>query len=128
MSVFKTTSNGKTALWFCPGCRSTHAINLSGNGPLWTWNNDVERPTVSPSVLVRGIRQDMSTEELIEYDHAAEKLSSEELLADPRFGLRCHVFINDGQIQFLGDCTHDHANKTVPVPEWPYTPEEFHIP
>jgi hypothetical protein len=30
----------------------------------------------------------------------------------------CHTFINDGNIQFLADCTHKLAGKTVPVPDW----------
>lgn len=116
-------------IWWCPGCRSAHHINVgSGSGPQWTWNGDADRPSFQPSVLVRGIRQDMTTEELIDYDHAAENQSSDELLANPKFGTRCHVYVTDGQIQFLGDCTHDHANKTVPIPPWPYTPEEYHIP
>lgn len=27
----------------------------------------------------------------------------------------CHLFITDGNIQFLDDCTHDLAGKTVPM-------------
>jgi hypothetical protein len=30
---------------------------------------------------------------------------------------RCHSFLVDGQIQFLGDCTHALAGQTVPLPE-----------
>lgn len=29
-------------------------------------------------------------------------------------------FIRDGQIQFLGDCTHALAGKTVPLPEFTF--------
>jgi hypothetical protein len=28
---------------------------------------------------------------------------------------RCHIFVTDGMIQFLGDCTHKLANQTVPM-------------
>lgn len=28
----------------------------------------------------------------------------------------CHSFIKDGNIQFLGDCTHKLKNQTVPIP------------
>lgn len=31
---------------------------------------------------------------------------------------RCHSFITNGEIRFLGDCTHDLKNKTVPLPEF----------
>ncbi len=32
---------------------------------------------------------------------------------------RCHSYIKDGKIQFLGDCDHDLKGKTVPLPELP---------
>lgn len=32
---------------------------------------------------------------------------------------RCHYFIRAGMIEFLGDCTHDHAGMTVPLPDIP---------
>lgn len=25
----------------------------------------------------------------------------------------CHSFVNDGKVQFLNDCTHEHAGKTM---------------
>jgi hypothetical protein len=28
---------------------------------------------------------------------------------------RCHLYITDGEIQYLGDCDHDMAGKTVPM-------------
>jgi hypothetical protein len=31
---------------------------------------------------------------------------------------RCHSFIRDGNIQFLSDCTHNLAGKTVELPDW----------
>jgi hypothetical protein len=31
----------------------------------------------------------------------------------------CHSFVRDGQIQFLGDCTHALKGQTVPLPDWP---------
>ncbi len=30
----------------------------------------------------------------------------------------CHSFVTDGQIQFLGDCTHKLAGQTVPLSAW----------
>lgn len=30
---------------------------------------------------------------------------------------RCHSFITDGKIQFLGDCTHELVGQTVDLPE-----------
>ena len=89
-----TTDKGGL-LFFCPGCGFAHGINVNGgkmlsNGhggfPSWDWNNSVEAPTISPSILVFG-----------------EK--------------RCHSFVREGKIQFLDDCSHELAGKTVDLPE-----------
>lgn len=57
------------------------------------------RPTFKPSILVtlRWSENDASEKDEV-----------------------CHSFVTDGQIQFLGDCTHELAGQTVPIPEWPY--------
>lgn len=49
----------------------------------WTWNGNVESPTLKPSVLTNA------------HDY------------------RCHSWVTDGNAQFLNDCSHDQANKTV---------------
>lgn len=73
----------------CPGCGSAHRV-IPGR---WTWNGSLELPTFSPSVLVTWTYGDSH---------------------EPR---RCHSFVRDGRIEFLGDCTHDLAGKTVDLPE-----------
>ena len=30
---------------------------------------------------------------------------------------RCHFFIRNGQIEFCGDCTHEHKGKTMDLPD-----------
>lgn len=50
----------------------------------WTWNGDLDKPTLRPSVLTTN-----------------------------NAGLRCHSWVNNGQAQFLSDCSHDLAGKTV---------------
>ena len=56
------------------------------------WKVDIESTTLSPSVLVRGgWTRDQ----------------------------RCHSFVRNGSIQFLNDCTHDLAGKTVKMEEGP---------
>lgn len=67
----------------CPGCGRLHGID-----DRWTWNGDVERPTILPSILVRGTK-------LTEKGEAQYK----------------------GMIQFLNDCTHELAGQTVPLKE-----------
>lgn len=31
---------------------------------------------------------------------------------------RCHSYVRDGKIEFLGDCFHDLKNTTVELPEY----------
>lgn len=73
----------------CPGCGSLHRI-IPGR---WEWNNRLDRPTFSPSVLVTWT------------------------YGDSREERRCHSYVRDGQIQFLSDCTHALAGQTVDLPE-----------
>lgn len=67
----------------------------AGSGPRWGWNGDVDRPTFTPSILVRYVTG-----------------------AKARH-VTCHSFVTDGLIQFLGDCTHSLAGQTVELP--PFT-------
>jgi len=88
--------------FFCPGCKCHHGISTTTPGPCWTWNGDVDKPTFSPSLLVRsGPKCDPVT-------HLAPKGAP---------GQVCHSFIKDGMIQFLGDCTHELAGQIVEIPE-----------
>ncbi len=86
-------SGTRSMLFECPGCECLHVVYVAGTGhPVWSFNENADKPTVSPSVLVRSKRRSVDTV--------------------------CHSFINDGMIQFLGDCTHKLAGQTVPIPEW----------
>ena len=60
------------------------------SAPRWTFNGSLEMPTFSPSLLVG--------------KDIPEK--------------RCHLYITDGKIQFLGDCHHALANQTVEMTDW----------
>ncbi|MCP3024549.1 DUF6527 family protein [Cupriavidus basilensis] len=47
-------SPGNGLSFRCPGCGASHTIQHGdGPGPRWGCNGDVERPTFTPSVLVR---------------------------------------------------------------------------
>ena len=108
MKIKRTEHEGEVSIWFyCPGCEDMHRI-VAGNGR-WEWNGSEDKPTFSPSVLVT-------------YGHYATGKSPEECdicKARGEYGAcgRCHSFVRDGQIQFLGDCTHALANQTVELPE-----------
>lgn len=93
-------------MFFCPGCRMLHGVRDGVGG--WTFNGDMVRPTVSPSVLVRGV------EPMTDAEHSAWMADRTKLPSPRRFV--CHSFITAGQIQFLGDCTHALAGQTVPLP------------
>jgi hypothetical protein len=86
----RPVTDGRIMLVFeCPGCESLHGPNVGEGSPKWTWNGDIDRPTLSPSIL---IGKD-----------------------DPR--RRCHSFIKDGKIQFLNDSFHKLSGQTVDLPE-----------
>ncbi|MGE4274394.1 MAG: DUF6527 family protein [Desulfitobacterium sp.] len=78
-------------LW-CPGCDGYHSICVDHGG--WTWNGNEENPTISPSILVRGVRGD-----------------------DDQLKTLCHSFVRDGKIQFLSDSAHALAGQTVELPD-----------
>ena len=49
--------------------------------PQWNWNGDVDKPTLRPSIMTN------------DGTH------------------RCHTFVTDGIVEFLGDCTHELAGQ-----------------
>lgn len=119
-------ANHQGYTWWCPGCKCTHAVNVGAErGPNWTFNGNVNAPTFHPSVLARGIKQDLTDKQLEQYDLDCERLEHDQLLAHPVYGERCHVFIREGQIQFLDDCTHSLKGQTVAIPEWPWPAGEY---
>lgn len=93
---------GGAYLFFCPGCRECHVVYTGRRGaPTWEFNGEIDRPTFSPSILLR-------TGRAVDPSYVPEEGDPPEI---------CHSFIRDGQIQFLGDCDHDLAGQTVPLPD-----------
>lgn len=104
-------------LWvWCPGCGEAHrpeVVSVDGSrpaGPCWDWDGNIERPTISPSLLVSGVQW-----------------AANEPFHDPNHNVAaggatvCHSFIRDGHWQFLADSTHALAGQTVPMvplPDW----------
>jgi len=99
-----------SALMFCcPGCAAAGPEGYDGihmlpvnsadtNGkPCWEWNGDLEKPTLSPSILSRG--------------GSSNKV--------------CHSFLKDGIFEFLTDSEHPLSGQKVPIPDLPsWTTEE----
>ena len=89
----------------CPGCANYHVFYTqpwkSGSyvdgkwvpkdGPVWTFNGDMDNPTFGPSLLI--------------YEGRFEDGE----LSHPR----CHLFVRNGKIQYCPDCGHDLKGKTV---------------
>jgi len=90
------------AFW-CPGCDGCHTIKTSSGG--WIFDGNADAPTFSPSILVTYTGADVGKGD-----------------APPA---RCHSFVRAGKIEFLSDCTHALAGKTIDLPEWPYAEGEY---
>ena len=93
----------------CPGCGHAHMVNIDASDrPAWGFNGNYEAPTFMPSILTWGKRR------ITDDEHA--RIMAGEKLDIPEE--RCHSFVTDGNIQFLGDCTHALAGQTVPLPNF----------
>ena len=93
-------------IFTCPGCQDEHHVPTVGE-KAWGFNGSLEAPTFTPSILVRGVVP-ITNEE-------ADRVMAGENVA--RRSFCCHSFVTDGRVQFLGDCTHELAGKTVDLPE-----------
>lgn len=93
----------------CPGCKTGHQVRVEGDGsPKWGFNGDGDRPTFTPSILVR-------TGHFVElHGKHCDKSGDPEWPCDC---VCCHSFVTDGRIQFLSDCTHELAGQTVDLPD-----------
>lgn len=97
----------ETWVFFCPGCGHRHAYHTKNpeGRPVWQFNGNVESPTFTPSLLNRwGTHADPNWKP--EPGHTNHSGT-------------CHLYVTNGQIQYLGDCTHDLAGQTVPMQEVP---------
>jgi hypothetical protein len=83
----------------CPGCGIDHVLptDKENKGKSWGFNYDLENPTFTPSILMK-----------------AEGYKDEEFDIP---AVTCHSFVRNGKIEFLGDCTHSQAGKTLELEE-----------
>jgi hypothetical protein len=85
----------KGLVFYCPGCKMYHSIiteqSSKYTGPVWAWNGSMEKPTFSPSLLIHlGVNQE-----------GVDRI--------------CHLFIQNGEIKYLDDSTHELRGQTVPM-------------
>lgn len=114
-SILRRTTEGY--MFWCPGCEETHHVRTDGPQAVWSFNGNVEAPTFTPSVLMR------SGHFLTDHRPGSKcwcTYAQEHPERPVHFKCRqCHSFVTDGQIQFLGDCSHGMAGTTVDIPELP---------
>jgi len=101
-------NEGKLVFW-CAGCKSLHYVWVkpNGNRPCWTWNQDGEKPTFTPLILLEGFHDPTDDNKNIENGIYEWK------------PMRYHSFITDGMIRYLSDCNHDLAGQTIPLTQLP---------
>lgn len=93
--LYQIVDNGviKGFYFDCPGCKMGHSLIAqpyeAENGACWKFNGNEEAPTFYPSILSRFARVDGSAIEI------------------------CHLYVTDGELRFLRDCTHALAGQTV---------------
>ena len=111
--VLRIVESGRLCFW-CPGCKGSHCVRVATGRGDWGFNDNYDRPTFTPSVLV-------TYEKFTDRGEAAYQVWAKAGRPEPvpeferQVIRRCHSFVRDGQIQFLGDCTHALAGKTVPL-------------
>lgn len=118
LSKILRDTEGNGLMFRCPGCRENHRIVVGVEShPCWGYNNNPDRPTFTPSILVTGRQFTAKWQADYEAWYAAGCPKKEDgtLHQFESADTRCHSFVTDGQIQFLSDCTHELAGQTVPL-------------
>jgi hypothetical protein len=107
---------------FCPACKCGHLFNtvagsngVGGQKPVWTFNGNQEKPTFRASMLVMtghfcaGQPQPPDC-------WLCKRVANKERDFSPC--CRCHSYVTDGRIEFLGDCSHELRGQTVDLPDF----------
>lgn len=98
-----------------------HWININGTkneqGAGWQFDGNMESPTIAPSVLTK------SGHYASFFDQKTDTCwcTFEERTGRPpafKCGL-CHLFVRAGKIEYLSDCTHEYAGKTIDMVDIP---------
>lgn len=69
--------------FWCPACQGWHSVNSS-----WSWNMSLCSTTINPSIKVTGVNEQGNQ-------------------------TICHLYVRDGWLEYLGDCTHQMANQKI---------------
>lgn len=93
----RLADDGRVMLW-CPACDRAHWIHTD----LWAFDGNLERPTITPSILVHAVQWETQYE-----------FHNPRHAVPPGEKTVCHSFVKDGRWQYLADCTHAMAGQTV---------------
>lgn len=97
---------GGYAHW-CPGCGEMHRLPDS-----WRFDGNLRQPTFTPSLKHTGVKPVLD---------AAGRWTGEwerDSAGNP-VPFVCHYVLTAGVLNFCGDCTHELAGKSVPLPPLP---------
>ena len=78
--------------FYCFGCACYHQYIVKGDEskmPVWKWNKDLNKPTITPSLMSK-------------WSYGPNEIEN-----------ICHLYVKNGQIEYLKDCTHKFAGQTV---------------
>lgn len=105
--------NSGFVAFYCQGCGFAHILNVSdsNDGPLWDFDGNNESPTFSPSVLVKHTHPKGHTN-----TNPAPADYNGEMVTDI-----CHSFVKEGRIEYLNDCTHELAGKTLDMVDFKWS-------
>jgi len=73
--------------FYCPGCGCEHGVwttRLNKNKAMWIFDDNMDNPSIEPSITIKKGNQTL-----------------------------CHLYIKNGKIEYLADCRHKLAGKTV---------------
>lgn len=107
VSIIDCPNGERIAMFYCPPCDTHHGPRVGGPGSCWYWNGSMDSPTFTPSIKVTGKRRLT--------DDEYQRVMRGEILNIPESV--CHSFVTDGRIQYLNDCTHALAGKTIDLPD-----------
>ena len=114
-SVDHTPGDGHADYMFwCPGCQCGHGVWVTPGknvlpGAVWGFNGNMDKPTFTPSILTLSNEwtPPVTTENMAQW--------KDKPWPQTKVSRACHLFVKDGNIQYLGDCMHALAGKTIPM-------------
>lgn len=87
---------GDYVMFHCPACKHAHVVTFQNHTMPWSWNGNIERPTITPSLKI---------------SECSEK-------GEP-IRVICHLNVTDGMLVYHIDSSHEFAGKTIPMVDWP---------